>query len=388
MDGVLEDLGRGLGVKWGRGRRGLGAFEDSAQRSAPLRIRRVAIFLALARLSSLPGGSALEVDAAERFFDCSQIEGERHTLGWAESCLTACERACRNDPPSRSAFVQLLRWNRNDDCAYRCTHACLAESIKHGGRVWKYKGKWPHTRILGIQEPFSTGFSLLNLAAHCVGYVMICSCRRAVDQAAPGAGEDQSVLLLGAAGAHAHIRRLQGMSALWMGAWISSSVFHARETWWSERLDYYSGNLAMAWMVYTSIARAATPLVPMHRACLITLSGAVLSSVVGGNMVLNYPVINYGRNMAMMIGLLCAHTLAWLSSCMASPASHNRLFYISAALTYGAGLLEIWDFPPIFGSLDAHALWHGATPPLTYLFYRFLSLDATRLLQERAAKTL
>ncbi len=355
-------------------------------------VRRIAIFMALARLSSLPGGSALELDAAESFFDCSQIEGERHTLGWAESCLTACERACRNDPPSRSAFVQLLRWNRNDDCAYRCTHACLAESIKHGGRMWKYKGKWPHTRILGIQEPFSTVFSLLNLAAHCVGYVMICSCRRAMDQAAPGAakpaGGAQGVLVLGASDAHAHLRRLQGMSALWMGAWISSSVFHARDTWWSERLDYCSGNLAMAWMVYTSIARAATPLVPMHRAWLLRLSGAVLSCVVGGNMVLNYPVINYGRNMAMMIGLLSAHTLALLCSCMASPASHNPLFYLSSALTYAAGLLEILDFPPILGSLDAHALWHGATPYLTYLFYRFLSLDATRLLQEATRKTL
>ena len=28
------------------------------------------------------------------------------------------------------------------------------------------------------------------------------------------------------------------------------------------------------------------------------------------------------------------------------------------------------------GSLDAHALWHAATPPLTFAFYRFLVADA------------
>ena len=28
------------------------------------------------------------------------------------------------------------------------------------------------------------------------------------------------------------------------------------------------------------------------------------------------------------------------------------------------------------GSLDAHALWHAATPPLTFVFYCFLVADA------------
>jgi hypothetical protein len=31
------------------------------------------------------------------------------------------------------------------------------------------------------------------------------------------------------------------------------------------------------------------------------------------------------------------------------------------------------------GLVDAHALWHFATVPLTWLFYRFLCLDAAEL---------
>jgi hypothetical protein len=394
-----------------------------------------------ASLCALPGGAALEVDAAEAFFDVRfSNEGERKTLHWAERCLHACQSACRSDPPQRSASVRLLRWDVDDDCAYRCTHACLAESMKHGGRMYKYRGKWPHTRVLGVQEPFSALFSLLNLAAHCVGYLMISACRRAGDQAAAGVAGGTSSQALDASGALGHIRRLQAMSCLWMGAWVSSSVFHARETWWSERLDYYSGNMAMAWMVYTSLARAAAPLAPQHRAWLRRLSGAVLSAGVGGHMVGNYPKINYGRNMWVMIGLLSAHTVAWLWSCMANPGRHNRLFYLSAALTYAAGLLEVLDFAPVLGinslvpcaaelgpllrtplrahlhhgqtrrtemghvvdaaqacrrsvtilrqpagSLDAHALWHAATPGLTYMFYCFLSGDATGMWQQELA---
>ena len=41
----------------------------------------------------------------------------------------------------------------------------------------------------------------------------------------------------------------------------------------------------------------------------------------------------------------------------------------------GAMLFEVLDFPPLLGLLDAHALWHAATAPPTYLLYGFLETD-------------
>lgn len=41
-----------------------------------------------------------------------------------------------------------------------------------------------------------------------------------------------------------------------------------------------------------------------------------------------------------------------------------------------AMLLEIYDFPPIYGYLDAHALWHAMTIPLTYIWWSFIRDDA------------
>jgi hypothetical protein len=42
-----------------------------------------------------------------------------------------------------------------------------------------------------------------------------------------------------------------------------------------------------------------------------------------------------------------------------------------------ASAAELLDFAPVFGGLmDAHALWHGLTPPLSVLFYRFVIADA------------
>jgi hypothetical protein len=40
-------------------------------------------------------------------------------------------------------------------------------------------------------------------------------------------------------------------------------------------------------------------------------------------------------------------------------------------------LLEIYDFPPLWGILDAHAIWHATTVPITYLWWSFIKDDAT-----------
>jgi len=41
-----------------------------------------------------------------------------------------------------------------------------------------------------------------------------------------------------------------------------------------------------------------------------------------------------------------------------------------------AMLLEIYDFPPYEGLLDAHAIWHATTIPLTYIWWSFIRDDA------------
>lgn len=41
-----------------------------------------------------------------------------------------------------------------------------------------------------------------------------------------------------------------------------------------------------------------------------------------------------------------------------------------------AMLLEIYDFPPYRGFVDAHALWHATTIPFTYLWWSFVRDDA------------
>ena len=102
---------------------------------------------------------ALEVDASAAFYNVSEMpDGQRNTLDWAIRCLGSCKSACLEDPPARSVSLEVLRWDDEEDCAYRCVHSCLAECVRAGGRVYKYLGKWPHTRVLGVQVSLSRIF--------------------------------------------------------------------------------------------------------------------------------------------------------------------------------------------------------------------------------------
>lgn len=51
-----------------------------------------------------------------------------------------------------------------------------------------------------------------------------------------------------------------------------------------------------------------------------------------------------------------------------------------------AMLLEIYDFPPYEGFLDAHAVWHATTIPLTYIWWSFIRDDAEFLTSNQVKK--
>ncbi|KDN39237.1 Per1-domain-containing protein [Tilletiaria anomala UBC 951] len=65
---------------------------------------------------------------------------------------------------------------------------------------------------------------------------------------------------------------------------------------------------------------------------------------------------------------LAAHRLA-------TPES-RRMLQMLLLGTVAATLLELLDFPPLWRFVDAHALWHLATVPLTYAWYDWLINDA------------
>lgn len=80
--------------------------------------------------------------------------------------------------------------------------------------------------------------------------------------------------------------------------------------------------------------------------------------------------------MKVCVTVAVAQLLIWATWAVVSrhPSRWKLLVVVvSGAL---AMLLEVYDFPPYWRFVDAHALWHATTVPLTYLWWSFIRDDA------------
>ncbi|KAK4390741.1 Post-GPI attachment to proteins factor 3 [Sesamum angolense] len=83
-----------------------------------------------------------------------------------------------------------------------------------------------------------------------------------------------------------------------------------------------------------------------------------------------------GWNMKVCVIMGIAQLLTW--SIWAGVTRHPSRWKVWIVVVGGglAMLLEIFDFPPYEGLVDAHALWHASTVPLTYIWWSFIKDDA------------
>jgi hypothetical protein len=225
------------------------------------------------------------------------------------------------------------------------------------GPVFKYHGKWPFTRIIGAQEIASVIFSMGNLLAHA-----------------------HNLLLYARLAQTLHFTQQQ-YPYLWLwpvyslasiNAWLWSSVFHTRDTKVTEKFDYFSADILVAVGFFTATVRTLglKPIVAQVVAGLLIASG-LLQHVY----FMAFVKFDYGYNMKVCISVGVLTALGWVvwATYVKHPA--RKLVYQFMVLVHLAMLLEVLDFPPIFWLLDAHALWHAATIPLTYLWYKFVAED-------------
>ena len=75
--------------------------------------------------------------------------------------------------------------------------------------------------------------------------------------------------------------------------------------------------------------------------------------------------------------LLCVAAMmgmfGWLFWCFANRKKHYvRYCALSVLGVHLSLLLEVLDFPPLFWTLDAHALWHACTAPLNLLWWKWV----------------
>lgn len=301
-------------------------------------------------------------------------------------CVAEREKRCAEWAPS--AALRLTRWTCADDSRYACaqelTDATLAaqdgaafgeggalEGLAAGEMV-QFNGKWPFRRWLGMQEPFSVLFSLLNLAAHLRGF-------RSLATAAPKTP------------AQARLRRYYRLNAVvGIVCWLFSALFHTRDTSQTEKGDYFSAAFAIGYGLWLAIVRctglyrhATSPL----RQCFAALG---LLAFLAHCLYLSRGRFDYGYNMQANLGVGVTQMLVWaLWTCVApetrslstTPAQKPVRPLLPLLLILLSTGFEVFDFAPVPHGLrwvDAHALWHASTVGIVLLWYQFLRDDVVR----------
>jgi len=283
--------------------------------------------------------------------------------------------------PPTALSLRLTCWDADADCRYQSMHATVLERradasmhfevetadegrVLADGPVLQYYGKWPFERVLGIQEVASVAFSGANLWQHVVGM--------------------RRVRARCAASASRRLYLSNGLIAC--NAWFWSAVFHTRDVWWTEALDYHGASSVTSFTTFIAVTRVlelggggklalALPFAlgygyHVWRCTAIAHGGGA-----------DVPQFDYGYNMQANLLLSAVHALVWIAWLCYPLVRETRpragwekltLFLMRIAMFL---LLEVLDFPPIAGLLDAHALWHLATAFLVPIWYAFVVED-------------
>ena len=70
------------------------------------------------------------------------------------------------------------------------------------------------------------------------------------------------------------------------------------------------------------------------------------------------------------VAVVVAQVAIWILHSRRTPRPYTWKCYVVVLGTAAAGLLELFDFPPVFNRIfDAHSLWHASTVPLGFLWY-------------------
>ncbi|KAK9447491.1 Per1-like-domain-containing protein [Limtongia smithiae] len=309
-------------------------------------------FCALATLCGHAHGSA--GDRLQEFRECV-----------SECVATTC---ANEDSAQLPGYLTLFFWDCPQNCDYNCQRSITAERVKRGAKVLQFHGKWPFQRVLGIQEPASVIFSIMNFVPQ----------YRAYTRLAPRLPQDD-------ARKNFYLRKYYvAVMVAGMNAWVWSSVFHCRDFKLTERLDYFSAGITVMTGFYFTMVRVFRLDRREKTGVRGLLTVACVLATAAHIGYLSFIRFSYTYNMAANIVLGIAQNIVmsgfsihrYVTATAGQRAGWMLWPFYHVLLLSAAMSLEVFDFPPAWDAIDAHSLWHASTAGITVWYYRWVALDA------------
>ncbi|KAI3996177.1 hypothetical protein MKX01_022671 [Papaver californicum] len=254
------------------------------------------------------------------------------------SCLEHCEEAgCIGDRCFQDCLSSDAGSNSGSETILNCRHHCMLERERNNEMLGlgpvKYHGKWPFRRVLWIQEPMSVVFSVCNLAMHYLGWILFCSL---LYTKLPLRPKDRKPYYEYSLLWHAY-------AILAMNSWLWSAVFHARDLDLIERLDYSSIVALLGFSLIVAIRTFSV----RDEASRVMVAAPLIVFVTTHILYLNFYKFAYDMSFSWLNMKVCVYAQ-----------------------------LLIWAIWGGLRYIDAHALWHATTIPITYLWCNFIKDDA------------
>ncbi|XP_065320396.1 post-GPI attachment to proteins factor 3-like isoform X2 [Gordionus sp. m RMFG-2023] len=248
----------------------------------------------------------------------------------------------------QSWYMKVLLWSCENECKYICMHRVKIKCIQKKIDIPQFYGKWPFRRIYGIQDPASFVFSILNFLTN--AYMI-----------------RQFVKYTHSLSPYYVIWIIYGILSLL--TWMSSTIYHMRDTHISEKLDYFSALLLNCYFSYTFLLRAFG-MYPIYKP--VTFGVCLSSLYLYHIYYMTYIKFDYSYNMKINVFLGLFETFGWLIWAI---KEYNIRKYVwrcilSVIIAKAILPLELGDFPPLWDLIDAHSLWHLFSLPLPIIWFK------------------
>jgi len=153
----------------------------------------------------------------------------------------------------------------------------------------------------------------------------------------------------------------------------SATLFHIKDTPFTERLDYYTAFLSILYILWSSIVRVFWTERTLSRV-IVGLPIALYSLYHLHYM--QYVSFDYGYNMLVLVLVGIADSLLWFGWWFKTRYPHGSKVVGFKFLMALCALFEVFDFAPLGGYVDAHAIWHACMIIIAAWQTQFLVLDA------------
>ncbi|ANZ76003.1 BA75_01987T0 [Komagataella pastoris] len=289
--------------------------------------------------------------------------------------------------------LRLLGWECFPNCDYQCQRLVTEDRRAKGEKVLQFHGKWPFARVFGVQEFFSTIFSIANFVPNYRGYRML---RRDYRYEQVKGNTEIVNLLWG----------YLIISLVSLGAWTFSTIFHLRDTWTREKLDYYFAGATVLSGFYGIFCRVfrlyQIKADTKRRFFAIFLICCYIGHITRLTLDWSY---TYNMQANVLCGFLqnigwtyqSLNTFVYQSETRRGSASKKHIvkrvtdalhrdianpevnwtllpIVLVTSVCFGMSF-ELLDFAPLGDLLDAHAIWHFVTVWPAYYWYPYMIKD-------------